>query len=65
MKWWGYLHTNGSIVLKRYHALSTAEDIEEAKRSPFVDKVVPPFEAIGREDALNIIDQELGLENKS
>lgn len=54
--WWGYRHTNGNLQAKRY--FSTL-DVLEAVDSPFVDEVVEPFEAKGREEALKIIKQRL------
>lgn len=48
-KWWGYLHINGSIQVKRYF---DQRDTDEAEESPFVDKVVYPFDAVDRQDAL-------------
>ena len=49
LNWWGYLHKTGSIHAKRYFWPS---DIEEANESPFCVKVVGPFLAKGREEAL-------------
>lgn len=48
-KWWGYLHINGSLQVKRYFS---PEDIMEAHESPFVDAVAGPWECSGREGAL-------------
>lgn len=47
-KWWGYVHRNGSVHIKRYFG---ELDIEEAVESPFVAFVIGVVEAIGREDA--------------
>lgn len=41
-KWWGYLHTDGSIHTKRYFGI---RDIDEAVESTFVDRIYGPFEA--------------------
>ena len=38
--WWGYIHTNGTIQVKRYFG---PEDIREAHESPFVARVYGPF----------------------
>lgn len=46
--WWGYLHTSGTIQIKRYFG---RRDIEEASESPFVQAIVFPFEARDREEA--------------
>lgn len=53
--WWGYQHTNGNYQAKRYW---DERDIEDALDSPFCAIIIPPFEATGREDALEkIIEQ--------
>ena len=57
-KWWGYLHTNGSIQVKRA-VWTYAEDLADARSSPFVKQIFPAFEAASREDAVNIISQKL------
>lgn len=54
-KWWGYIHTNGSIQVKRYF---DQRDLEDAHESPFVSKVINPFEAEGRDDAIRIIKEK-------
>ena len=54
-KWWGYIHTNGSIQVKRYFG---AEDIREAHDSPFVARVHGPFLAVDRDQAISIIKQK-------
>lgn len=53
-QWWGYKHTNGSLQAKRYFS---SEDTSEARESPFCEKVVGPFEAEGREEALQILEK--------
>lgn len=53
--WWGYKHTNGSYQAKRYF---DPRDISEAHKSPFCDKVVGPFEAVSREDALQKVEEQ-------
>jgi len=47
--WWGYLHVNQSIQVKRFFSDS---DIHEARESDFVLAVTWPFGAVDREDAL-------------
>jgi len=54
--WWGYLHTNGNIQVKRYFE---PLDIEEARESPFVSRAAGPFEADGREDAIRQVRRAL------
>ena len=48
LQWWGYVHQNGSLQLKRYFS---PLDIQEAKESPFVLEVFGPWEADNREKA--------------
>lgn len=55
-KWWGYLHTNGTVQVKRYF---DAEDLREARESPFVRRVCEPFDATDRSEALRIATQRL------
>ena len=40
LEWWGYLHVEGTLQVKRYFG---PRDIEEAHESPFVDMVHGPF----------------------
>jgi len=55
--WWGYIHANGSVQVKRFF---DQRDIDEAIKSPFVRSVYGPFEADNREDA-KLITQEVLL----
>ena len=50
--WWGYKHVSGSYQAKRYWE---SLDIREALESEFCARVVGPFPATNREDALNIV----------
>lgn len=52
--WWGYLHVNGGLHLKRYFG---REDIRQATESPFVDEAYGPFEADTRDEAELILHQ--------
>lgn len=54
-QWWGYLHTSGTLQAKPYFE---PLDIQEARESPFCDKVVGPFEASDRDEALEIVKQK-------
>lgn len=47
--WWGYLHTNGHVQVKRYF---DPQDLVEAYSSPFVKQVFEPFEAVDRDVAV-------------
>lgn len=49
MKWWGYVHVNGSLQVKRYF---DHRDISEAQESPFVSRAFGPWECGNREEAL-------------
>lgn len=57
-KWWGYLHTNGGVQVKRYFDNG---DLVEAKKSPFVEKVCGPFMANDRDEAIKTASTQLGL----
>ena len=49
LPWWAYVHTNGTVQVKRYFG---SRDIEEALTSPFVSRVCGPFNAVDRGDAI-------------
>lgn len=53
LMWWGYLHTSGTLQAKPYFG---PLDIQEANESPFCKKVVGPFNANGRDEALLIVE---------
>ena len=55
-KWWGYLHTDGSLQVKRYFG---PENIMEALGSPFVDAVAGPWECNGKEAAIEKLKKVL------
>jgi len=51
-RWWGYLHVEGTLHVKPYFS---AEDLLEARQSPFVAHSRGPWECSGieqREEAL-------------
>jgi len=50
--WWGYKHVSGSYQAKRYFSKL---DTDEAEESPFVLKVIYPFEVNSRDEALEYI----------
>jgi len=56
LKWWGYLHKQGTIQAKRYFS---PLDTQEAEESPFVQRVIYPFEANNRAEAIAHIKEEL------
>ena len=53
-EWWGYKHVSGTYQAKRYFGKL---DIQEALESPFCEKVVGPFTAKDRDEALKIIKE--------
>ena len=58
--WWGYLHTAGTIHAKRWFG-DTRDYKEDCQDSPFVARVVEPFEANNREEAIAIIMEKLNI----
>jgi len=56
--WWGYLHKNGSIQVKRWFG-DHKDYTDDCEGNDFVQRVVYPFEAQTREKALEIITQHL------
>lgn len=53
-KWWGYIHVNGSLQVKRYF---DKQDLEEARSSDFLESVKGPFEAEDKDEALKIMQE--------
>lgn len=51
-KWWGYVHVNGSLHVKRYFS---PEDINEANDSPFVEHVYGPWECLNADEAMSFL----------
>ena len=49
LQWWAYIHTNGTIQLKRYF---DDRDLQDARESPFVKDIIQPFDAFDRAAAL-------------
>jgi len=47
--WWGYIHSNGSIQVKRFFGQL---DIDDANESPFVDRVYGPWKCATRAEAI-------------
>ena len=50
--WWGYRHENGNYQVKRHRGGLSHGEMADAYASPFVDEVAMPFEARGRQQAL-------------
>lgn len=59
--WWGYLHVNGSIQVKRYW---DEKDLQEARESPFVQQVFESFSASDRQDAVKKLENIIKYEKK-
>lgn len=59
IEWWGYLHSNGSIQVKRWFG-DHKDYTEDCYGNDFVVQVVPPFEADSRESAISHIMNVLG-----
>lgn len=69
--WWGYIHENDTLHVKRYYGL---QDIIEAKESPFCKRIHGPFPAKNSEQAMEFLKEhdliwilryETGLDNTS
>lgn len=58
--WFGYLHSNGTIQVKRWFG-DHKDYTDDCEGNDFVVKVVKPFQADTREKALEIITQKLEL----
>lgn len=56
LRWWGYLHKNDTVQVKRYFF---GGDLADAFESPFVVRVCGPFEADDRDEAIRIITKAL------
>ena len=59
IEWWGYIHSNGSLQVKRYFG---PKDLSEARESPFVERVYGPWKVNGREEALEMLKKRSGVE---
>ena len=56
--WWGYLHANNTIQVKRWFG-DHKDYTEDCDGNDFVKRVVRPFEAETREQAIEIIKERL------
>ena len=50
LAWWGYIHQDGSVQVKRW--FGDQRDIDEARESDFVETTYGPFKAANRSAAL-------------
>lgn len=60
VEWWGYLHQNGTVQLKRWFG-DHKDYTEDCEGNDFVQRVVPPFSAESRDMALYLLSDKLGL----
>lgn len=56
--WWGYLHANGTVQVKRWFG-DHQDYTTDCENNAFVRQVIVPFEAATREEALDILCQRL------
>lgn len=59
MKWWGYIHINGSVKVKTFF---DNESVWDAEESPHVASVIYPFEADTEEEVAEIVKKLLQKE---
>jgi hypothetical protein len=64
IQWWGYLHQNGSLQVKRWFG-DHGDYTTDCEGNDFVVRVVPPFTAGSREEAIKIIHTKLTEKQKS
>lgn len=60
-QWWGYLHSNGKIQVKRWYG-DVKDYTTDCENNDFVVRVIKPFSAETREEALWIIENRLNSE---
>lgn len=58
--WWGYLHSNGSIQVKRWFG-DHKDYTDDCENNPFVIRVVHPIQALDAEEARQRITRILDL----
>lgn len=56
--WWGYLHSNGTLQLKRWFG-DHKDYTDDCEGNDFVQLVVTPFEASNQEEALEILTNRI------
>lgn len=61
--WWGYLHQNGTIQLKRWFG-DHKDYTDDCEGNDFVLQVCQPFKAETREEAEIIINSKLGVDRQ-
>ena len=58
--WWGYLHSNGSVQVKRWFG-DHKDYTDDCQDNDFVQQVVRPFSADSRDEAIKIITEKVSL----
>ena len=56
--WWGYLHQNGTIQLKRWFG-DHKDYTDDCIGNDFVQRVVKPFDAPDGDSAMRILEKRL------
>lgn len=56
--WWGYLHSNGTMQLKRWFG-DHKDYTDDCEGNDFVVRVIKPFEAASQERAWDILKERL------
>ena len=56
LMWWGYLHQNGEIIVKRWFG-DHADYTTDCEGNEFVQKVFPPFAAESKLHAETILEK--------
>jgi hypothetical protein len=57
IEWWGYVHVDGSLHVKRYFG---PDDLSEARESDFVQEVYGPWKVNTREEAIEKLKSSSG-----
>jgi hypothetical protein len=58
LMWWGYMHQNGSLQLKRWFG-DHKDYTDDCEGNDFVVRVVRPFAADTREEAEKILREKI------
>jgi hypothetical protein len=58
LMWWGYMHQNGSLQLKRWFG-DHKDYTDDCEGNDFIVRVVRPFAADTREEAEKILREKI------
>lgn len=58
LMWWGYLHSNGTIQVKRWFG-DHKDYTDDCQDNPFVLEVVRPFRAANQTEAYTHISEQI------